>query len=249
MDNAKVIFEHPLNEKMRTWLRIEFLIKQIESNKEFDSNNALLFFHSLCELLEIVERNDIRGDLSKDIDDEKQKLSTWLNIPGVDPDLLTALLDKLDTILNQLNASPKLGQSLKTDRFISSIRKRLTIPGGCCSFDLPLFHLWLQQSQDYRDQNIEQWLDSFSTLDQAISTYINLVRQSGHFKPLSCSNNFYQNPNEINRLLRIRLPINKGLYPQVSGNAARYAIRFMHLEPDLSDKIETQCVEFELANC
>ncbi|WP_392561655.1 cell division protein ZapD [Orbus sturtevantii] len=249
MDNAKVIFEHPLNEKMRTWLRIEFLIKQIECNKKFDSNNALLFFHSLCELLEIVERNDIRSDLSKDIDEQKQKLSIWLNKQGVDIKILTTLLDKLNDILAQLNATPKLGQSLKSDRFISSLRKRLTIPGGCCCFDLPLFHLWLQQSQEYRDLQIAKWLESFSTLYLAISFYIQLVRQSGGFKLLTCSNNFYQNPNEVSRLLRIRLPINKGLYPQVSGNANCYAIRFVRLESELDNKIEMQCVEFELANC
>lgn len=249
MDNAKVIFEHPLNEKMRTWLRIEFLIKQIECNKKFDCNNALLFFHSLCELLEIVERNDIRSDLIKDIDEQKQKLSTWLNISGVDTELLSALLDKLNVILSQLNSIPKLGQNLKTDRFIASIRKRLTIPGGCCSFDLPLFHLWLQQSQDYRDQQIAKWLESFSTLYLAISFYLQLIRQSGRFKLLSCSNNFYQNLSEISRLLRIRIPIDKGLYPQVSGNANRYAIRFVKLDSDSDSKIETQCVEFELANC
>ena len=26
---TQVLFEHPLNEKMRTWLRIEFLIQQL----------------------------------------------------------------------------------------------------------------------------------------------------------------------------------------------------------------------------
>ena len=29
---TQVLFEHPLNEKMRTWLRIEFLIQQLTVN-------------------------------------------------------------------------------------------------------------------------------------------------------------------------------------------------------------------------
>lgn len=248
MDN-KVIFEHPLNEKMRTWLRIEFLIKQLEDNKIVNTTNALLFFHSLSELLDIVERNDIRGDLLKDLDEQKQKLSAWLNVSGVDSTLLETLLAQLNDIKNQLNKNAKIGQSLKEDRFVSAVRKRLTIPGGCCSFDLPAFYLWLQQPQEYRDTHVTIWRDSFLTLYQAISTLMQLIRQSSHFKPFSCNNNFHQNCTEVTSLLRIRLPLANSLYPQVSGNAARYAIRFVYLESSLIDKIDTSCVEFELATC
>lgn len=250
MDNVetKVIFEHPLNEKMRTWLRIEFLINQLNNNKNFNKNNALLFFHSLSELLEITERNDIRGDLNKDIEDQKQKLSVWLNIPGVDTALLNELLMKLDHILSQLSTQPKMGQNLKDDKLLAAIRKRLTIPGGCCNFDLPSFHLWLQQPQEYRDKHVMHWLNNFSTLHSAISTYMQLVRQSSTFKPFSCSNNFYQNSCEVISLLRIRISLKKGVYPQVSGNAARYVIRFVALE-QVENNIDNSVVEFELACC
>ena len=51
-----IVFEHPLNEKMRTWLRLEFLLNQLKTHHHFEQNNALLFFHALSELLEIIER-------------------------------------------------------------------------------------------------------------------------------------------------------------------------------------------------
>lgn len=248
MDNAKVIFEHPLNEKMRTWLRIEFLIKQLEYNKIVNSANALLFFHALSELLEILERNDIRNDLNKDLDEQKLKLSAWLDVAGVDTNLLETLLNQLNQIQNQLSKNSKMGQELKEERFISSVRKRLTIPGGCCSFDLPSFYLWLQQSQTYRDNHVNGWRNSLLTLYQAISLMMQLIRQSTTFKLFTCNNNFYQNTTEVTNLLRIRLPLDCGLYPQVSGNAARYAIRFVNFESS-NDKIDTNSVEFELATC
>ena len=31
--STHILFEHPLNEKMRTWLRIEFLIQQLSDRK------------------------------------------------------------------------------------------------------------------------------------------------------------------------------------------------------------------------
>lgn len=251
MDNAKtmVIFEHPLNEKMRIWLRLEFLIKQLLHNKNFEANNALFFFHLLDELLEIIERNDIRSDLLKNIEEQKQKLSIWLDVPGVDKPLLDDLLIKLNTFIHELNFNPKLGQDLKEDRFISSIRKRITIPGGCCSFDLPFFHLWLQQPQTIREEQINQWLQSLSTLFQTISLCMQLIRQSSHFEQLSCTNHFYQNSQDDISLLRIKVPLDKKLYPQVSGNNNRYAIRFLPLEPIMNNNDQEMLVEFELACC
>ncbi|MBC9130113.1 cell division protein ZapD [Frischella sp. Ac48] len=251
MDNAKtmVIFEHPLNEKMRIWLRLEFLIKQLLHNKNFEANNALFFFHLLDELLEIIERNDIRSDLLKNIEEQKQKLSIWLDVPGVDKPLLDDLLIKLNTFIHELNFNPKLGQDLKEDRFISSIRKRITIPGGCCSFDLPFFHLWLQQPQTIREEQIDQWLQSLSTLFQTISLCMQLIRQSSHFEQLSCTNHFYQNSQDDISLLRIKVPLDKKLYPQVSGNNNRYAIRFLPLEPIMNNNDQEMLVEFELACC
>lgn len=251
MDNAKtmVIFEHPLNEKMRIWLRLEFLIKQLLHNKNFEANNALFFFHLLDELLEIIERNDIRSDLLKNIEEQKQKLSIWLDVPGVDKPLLDDLLIKLNTFIHELNFNPKLGQDLKDDRFISTIRKRITIPGGCCSFDLPFFHLWLQQPQTIREEQIDQWLQSLSTLFQTISLCMQLIRQSSHFEQLSCTNHFYQNSQDDICLLRIKVPLDKKLYPQVSGNNNRYAIRFLPLEPVMNNNDQEVLVEFELACC
>ncbi len=43
--STPVLFEHPLNEKMRTWLRVEFLINQLDEIVPLDKTvNALTFF-------------------------------------------------------------------------------------------------------------------------------------------------------------------------------------------------------------
>ncbi|STT38971.1 Uncharacterised protein [Klebsiella pneumoniae] len=43
--HTPVLFEHPLNEKMRTWLRIEFLIQQMAFRPQIASHaDALHFF-------------------------------------------------------------------------------------------------------------------------------------------------------------------------------------------------------------
>lgn len=130
-----IIFEHPLNERMRTWLRIEFLLNQLYLNRHFQQANALLFFHLLSELLEIIERNDIKGDLLKELEAQKQKLLSWIELDGVNKELLNEMIEKYDLYLTQFDSNLRLGQVLKDDRFITAIRQRLMIPGGCCSLD------------------------------------------------------------------------------------------------------------------
>lgn len=244
---AKIVFEHPLNEKMRIWLRIEFLLKQIDQNKMFDQNNALLFFHSLGELLEITERNDIRGELIKELDVQKQKLTSWIGVQGVDSTLLRSLLDRLSQLSVELNTNPRIGLDLKEDKFISSIRQRLMIPGGCCSFDLPLFHLWLSLPQAERDGQVQRWISHFSSVHDTLTLCMQLIRQLGTFRRLECLNHFYQDNSEDAELLRIRIPQALRIYPQVSGHKSRYAVRFLPLETNPNHR-DTQ-FEFELACC
>ena len=80
-----VLFEHPLNEKMRTWLRIEFLLQQMHSNSQLtDIASALLFLRTVSDLLDVLERGEVRTDLLKELERQQQKLSQWTDVPGVD---------------------------------------------------------------------------------------------------------------------------------------------------------------------
>lgn len=253
--DANIIFEHPLNEKTRMWLRIEFLLTQLKNSKTFPDDTIISFFYTLCEILEIIERNDIRSDLCKELEVQKQKLSVWMNVNGVDTQILGTMIQQLSEFILQLNASSQLAINLKEDRLLSAVRQRLTIPGGCCSFDLPAFYLWRQLPQDARTEQLTAWLDHFAVLDNAISFYLTLIRQSASFKQYVYSQNFHHiGDNEIN-MIRIRLPKDKHVYPQVSGHRSRYAIRFMPLATAISsvreehDKKEVEPFEFEIARC
>lgn len=65
--HTQVLFEHPLNEKMRTWLRIEFLIQQLSINLPIaDHAGALHFFRNISDLLDVFERGEVRTELLKE---------------------------------------------------------------------------------------------------------------------------------------------------------------------------------------
>ncbi|BDH47107.1 cell division protein ZapD [Salmonella enterica subsp. enterica serovar Choleraesuis] len=245
---SQVLFEHPLNEKMRTWLRIEFLLKQMHSALPVNDNaSALYFFRNISDLLDVFERGEIRTDILKELDRQQRKLLAWNDAPGADRGRIEALAQQLKSYATSLMSAPRLGQSLREDRLISLVRQRLSIPGGCCSFDLPTLHIWLYLSQQQRDAQISGWIESLQPLEQALSLILEIIRNSSPLQKQTSLNGFYQGNGEEGELLRLNLDINQQVYPQVSGHKSRFAIRFMPVDSERGTVPER--LDFELACC
>lgn len=246
--STTVLFEHPLNEKMRTWLRIEFLLKQLSASQIIvDHQGALTFFRNAGELLDVFERGELRTEILKELERQQQKLLSWAEVPGVDMTQIEMLRAKLKGCATSLMSSPRMGQLLREERLISLVRQRLSIPGGCCSFDLPTLHIWLHIEQQLRDQQVAVWLDSLAPIRDALMLLLDLIRQSGILRTHTSLNGFFQDNAEGADLLRLQLRLEDALYPQVSGHKSRYAIRFLPLE---SERGEVPArFNFELACC
>lgn len=243
-----VLFEHPLNEKMRTWLRVEYLLNQLHDTVPVTGSvSALGVFRIISDLLDIFERGDMRTELLKELERQQQKLRAWLDVPGVDEETVTLLRDRLKQQSAALMAAPRMGQALRDDRLIALVRQRLSIPGGCCSFDLPGLHIWLHQAQSLRDQQVNGWLASLQPLRNSLTMILDLIRQSGVFRHQTSLNGFYQDNAEGADLLRLQLTLEDALYPQISGHKSRYAIRFLPLDSERGD-IPAR-LNFELACC
>ncbi|MFJ2976577.1 cell division protein ZapD [Kluyvera sp. NPDC087067] len=246
--HTHILFEHPLNEKMRTWLRIEFLNGQLNANLPIrDHASALHFFRNLGDLLDVFERGDIRTELLKELERQQRKLNAWSEVEGVDLARIDALRKQLKNSSSILMAAPRIGQFLREDRLIALVRQRLSIPGGCCSFDLPTLHVWLHSKQNQRDALVESWLESLQPLNQALTLILDLVRNSAHFRKQTSLNGFYQDNGDDADLLRLKLDLVSQLYPQISGHKSRFAIRFMPL--DSENGVVPERLDFELACC
>ncbi|XXD11243.1 cell division protein ZapD [Klebsiella sp. R445] len=246
--HTPVLFEHPLNEKMRTWLRIEFLTQQLSVHSMLATYaDALHFFRNAGDLLDVLERGEVRTDMLKELERQQRKLQSWAEVPGVDQERIGALRQQLKQCGSVLISAPRIGQFLREDRLIALVRQRLSIPGGCCSFDLPTLHIWLHMPQAHRDEQVEKWLASLEPLTQSLVLILDLIRNSAPFRKQTSLNGFYQDNGEDADLLRLRLDIASQLYPQISGHKSRFAIRFLPLDSELG--VVPERFDFELACC
>ena len=240
-------YEHPLNEKVRIYLRLEHLLKQLhDSSALSDPWQYTIFFNALFDLLELIEQIPVKTDLAKALDKQSTKLKAWLDYDGVDPTAIQSLLDSMSHAQKNLLAAPRLGQSLREDRFLSSIRQRFSIPGGTCSFDLPALHFWRQLPLEERQQTTQAWLDQLAEIDQALGLWLHLVRQSAQYQPQSAHNGFFQNDASLSCLLRIKIDASYGVYPVVSGHRSHFSIRFSPYE---EGSTVASNIDFKLAIC
>lgn len=244
MDN--LIFEHPLNEKCRNYLRFEALfvqLKQTRALKKLWHHQAL--FKVLFDLIEISDRADIKPVLLKDLERQKKQLEYWSQLPGVDQGRVNALYEEVVGLLKELNKLGKLGMTIKEDKFLASIRQRFILPGGTCCFDLPNLHWWLHQEKETLLQDINRWLFDWDIVARALKLLLELMRERGEFSTFTANNAFFQGTAENCEMLRIKLNTSAGYYPTISGHKHRYAIRFMQNKPE----DEHHDIHFELACC
>ncbi len=105
---STIIFEHPLNEKMRAWLRIESSLQQLTSQRHLDSlASSLAFFRTVTELLEVLERGEVRSELLKELERQQAKLKQWAEIPDVDINIVNSFRLKLKERATALSKAPR----------------------------------------------------------------------------------------------------------------------------------------------
>ena len=228
-----LIFEQPLNERMRTFLRLDFLYSQAlyhnESASQWGTRAAVT---SLIDILAIITRSDVRSDALKELERQLTLLGEFQSKPGVDTNRLKTLIANLTRLRSELlNAGVANLQPLRDSDFLNAVKHRSSIPGGTCEFDLPDYLYWLSQPDEARSRAFNQWLTVLRPLCDAVSELIWLTRQNGRTRQESAQGgNFtitFDRENPL-QLLRIALPASMGLYPEVSGSHHRCNMRFLN---------------------
>lgn len=136
-----ILYEYPFNERIRTYLRLEHLFLRLS---ELMSRDAPLDHHfaiaTMFEVMDVGARADLKSDVLKDLDKQKQVLNGYRGNPAIAEGVLDSIIHKLEKCFSALNAQPgKAGQALTENDWLMSIRSRVGIPGGTCEFDLPAY--------------------------------------------------------------------------------------------------------------
>ncbi len=249
-----ILYEYPFNERIRTYLRLEHLFRRL--GELVPSDSALHHHFALTTLFEIMDvgaRADLKSDVLKDLDRQKQQLNSYRGNPAISEAALDQVIGQLDHCFTALNSQPgKAGQSLTENDWLMSIRSRASIPGGTCEFDLPSYYAWQHQPPEPRRADLERWASVLAPLAESIHALLRLLRDSGAPQKVMAAGGQHQQNLPQGRtfqLLRLVIDPSLGLVPEISGNRLMVSVRFMQRDTEHRLHAVAQDVSFELALC
>ncbi len=252
-DNA--YYEQPLSERMRTFLRLEFLYQQLLYNLELEADWATrATVSTLLDMLAILSRGDVRSEVHKELDQQLMTLTRYRQQPGVDGKRLDTLIDNLSRNREEIAATGTgYLAPLKQSEFLNAIKHRSAIPGGTCEFDLPEYSHWLRQSFKRRTADLDSWIGALRPLCDAASEVLWLIRESADAIDKLAINGMYQHNVDRDvscRLIRVSLADHLSLFPEISGSQHRFTVRFLAWSTIDSRAIQTdKDVAFKLSIC
>ena len=252
--SQELIFEHPLNERVRTFLRLEHLFERAEhfmpAPSPWETRAAV---EALLDIIAITARADIKTELLKEIDRNLSTLARIRNQPGVDPGALNQVIDELEQAAGGIHAlTGQIGAEAREDEFLKSIAQRNSIPGGACSFDLPFYHHFLTQPQATRQARLSDWMSGLSAVSQAVRLVLSLARTSANPRPRTAQSGFYQEALDTQtpaQLVRVGLDPALAIFPEISGHKNRFSIRFLSADPGQRPSQHREDVAFRLTCC
>src|ERR1700737_1376776 len=168
---APVTYEQPLNERMRPFLRLEFLYTQASYHSESPSPwSARAAVSSLLEILAITARGDSRSEVLKELERHVNVLKEYQTKTGVDPSRLKSVISNLVKMREELStAGGNFMGPLRDSEFLSAIKHRSAIPGGTCDFDLPDYCFSLTRPAEVRAAEFDSWLALIRPLCDSIA--------------------------------------------------------------------------------
>ena len=249
-----IIYEQPLNEIIRIMLKLEYLLAMcahhLEREDPWDSHTVLI---GLCDILNLLDRPDLRSKLTKEIQRYINVLTRLTTVTDVNKHKVGSLLTQLNGVGKYLlEGNGRLAQSLREDELLNNIRHHLMSPGGTCSFDIPVYHYWQQQSTDIRMGMITNWYQQLEGIKILNATLLSFIRGSGQFQSLIARQGFYQMTIESGlacQLIQIRLSSTVQAYPEISAGKHRLCVYFMNIDFSRRAQQINDDLSFEMALC
>lgn len=245
-----ILFEHPLSERVRNFLRIEHLFRRFQAEivrqDSVWSHHLALF--TLFEIMECAARAELKLDILQELERQKQ-----FTVCSCDKEAELHFQDKLKQVATGLQGiQQKFGQHLRENEWLMAIKQRMLVAGGTSPFDLPSYYCWQQLPYEERLADLEKWIGSLMPTYEAISVLLEILRSNarevdciahkGHYQHASLAQNIH--------LLSINVPQSYQVMPEVSANKYITHIRFLNVSRERArGKQTTVDIPFKMIMC
>ncbi len=248
--NNFIIYEQPLNEIIRSCLRLEYLFNRIDKVYVLGiSSNMHETLKYILDILTLLEMPSLKIRLIKKLHYYKIIFQKLLLNAAVDKKKLQQLITEIEELFNDFSQNDEIIKEILEQKFIKEIRSHFHLPGDCV-IDSPLYNYWLHQSVLEQELQIDDYLDKLTQIRNIINIILKIARNSNDFITKTAIQGFYYENLQQSlslQMIRIKLAKKYRIYPEISAGKHRISIRFMI--PSL-DSLATQSqydVEFDIS--
>ena len=252
-----IIFEFPLNERIRRLLRIEEIYQKFEHQLK-NTHDYFEFgcFNTLFEIIQLVSRSDLKIDFLQELERQEKKQSTLQSDQALKEEQLDLkkIISMIQVARKKLeNIDVKPGFNFNNNLFLEEVKKRITSPGGLLDVDFPNFHNWtIQKTRKSKLEDFKSWSEPLMVFKDAASVLLIILRNQRHLELLKAKEGKHQktiDPLKTFDLIRLEIAENLDVYPEISANKYTVNIFFKELSKELRKEAVKSNLEFKYSIC
>ncbi|MGB3289155.1 MAG: cell division protein ZapD [Burkholderiaceae bacterium] len=247
-----ILYEYPCNERVRSLLRVEHLFDRLFFfAKGADVHHHQISVATLFDLLDICDRTDLRGAVLQDLERQRVALGALRQHPEVDARTLDAMLAEIQHASAELGAQGRIGQELRDNEWLASLRGRIAVPGGSSQVDMPSYFSWQLKPAEARAADLHRWITPFLPLYKGLALILRMLRDSGDVVDLVARQGAYQEMlgGKVFQLLRVWIDTALDIFPEMSANKYVIWVRFASQDCELKPQPVSRDIPFKLARC
>ena len=241
------IYEQPIDERIRKFLRLENIYMKINNHMDIDSKyDAYSTLLNISELFINLTRSEIKRDLISEIETQKVRYQEYSKLDGADRIKLNSIMEKQNAILKTLHdLEANYLNVLKNDELLQTIIKHINT--SCADLDY-----WLSRDHDFRKNQINLWLELIKPIENSIFFCLDLLRKSSETVEITAKDGMYLFKMDIEkkiRLLRVTMKTDNYFFPRISVGPQRATVAFMTIDDNNKIIRLNQDINFVLDLC
>tara|TARA_B100000035_G_C20984614_1_gene547160 strand:- start:622 stop:1383 length:762 start_codon:yes stop_codon:yes gene_type:complete len=241
------IYEQPIDERIRKFLKLENIYMKINNHMDIDSKyDAYSTLLNISELFINLTRSEIKRDLISEIETQKVRYQEYSKLDGADRIKLNSIMEKQNAILKTLHdLEANYLNVLKNDELLQTIIKHINT--SCADLDY-----WLSRDHDFRKNQINLWLELIKPIENSIFFCLDLLRKSSETVEITAKDGMYLFKMDIEkkiRLLRVTMKTDNYFFPRISVGPQRATVAFMTIDDNNKIIRLNQDINFVLDLC
>ncbi len=225
-----ILFEHPVVERVRSYLRLESLFVRFEQMLAAENpEQHHLALSVLFEIMDCAARAELKLIMLQELERQKQRV---INHPTLSVQH-SEWADELQNNIDDLHKiQQKFGQHLRENEWLMGVRQRMAVAGGTSPVDLPSYHFWRGLPACDRQDYLQNWAQALMPTGNAIRLLMNILRHQPIATDCIAHKGSYQQP-ELGahvHLVQIEVDHHRIALPEVSANKYMMHVRFVDVD-------------------